>query len=95
MAHHGNLEALLNIVVGITLSFIAVPVLWKQLASWLFILGTLLHAGLMLLERVFMLSWAGSLVSTGIGPVMILLGLLLMGVLAFKGFRGEVIRDAG
>lgn len=90
---HGNLEALLNIVAGIALCFIAAPVKLKQLASWLFILGSITHAGLLYLERVFMLPWANTLVSTGIGPVMILLGLLLMGVLAIKGFQGEPVKD--
>jgi uncharacterized membrane protein YgdD (TMEM256/DUF423 family) len=90
---HGNLESLLNIVVGIALCFIAVPVLWKQIVSWIFIVGALMHSGMLYLERVFHLAWAGSLLNTGIGPVLILLGLLLMGILAAKGFKGEVVRD--
>lgn len=90
---HGNLEALLNIVVGIALCFIVAPVMLKQLASWLFIIGSIMHAGLLYLERVFMMPWANAVVSTGIGPIMILLGLLLMGILAARGFRGELVRD--
>lgn len=90
---HGNLEALLNIVVGIVLCFIAVPVLWKQVVSWMFIIGTLMHAGLMALERVLEVSWAATLLQTGIGPILILLGLLSMGIIAAIGFKGELVKD--
>ena len=90
---HGNLEALLNIVVGIALCFIAAPLRLKQAVSLMFIMGTLLHSGLLYLERVFMFEWANTLLSTGIGPVLILLGLVLMGAIAAKGFRGEFVKD--
>ena len=90
---HGNLEALLNIVVGLALCFIAAPLRMKQVVSWMFIIGTLMHSGMFYLERVFMQSWAGTLLNTGIGPILILLGLVLMGVLAAKGFKGELVRD--
>lgn len=90
---HGNLEALLNIVVGVVLCFIAVPVLWKQVVSWMFIIGALMHAGLMGLERVLEVSWAATLLQTGIGPVLILLGLLSMGIIAAIGFKGELVKD--
>lgn len=90
---HGNLESLLNIAVGIALCFIAAPLMLKQAVSLMFILGALLHSGLLYLERVFMFPWAGTLLSTGVGPALILLGLVLMGALAFKGFRGELVRE--
>lgn len=90
---HGNLEALLNIVVGIALCFIAAPPIMKQAVSLMFIMGTLLHSGLLFLERVFEMAWANTLLSTGVGPVLILLGLVLMGALAAKGFKGELVRD--
>lgn len=90
---HGNLESLLNIAVGIALCFIAAPLLLKQAVSLMFILGALLHSGLLYLERVFELSWAGVLLSTGVGPVLILLGLVMMGAMAFKGFKGELVHD--
>jgi hypothetical protein len=90
---HGNLEALLNIVVGIVLCFIAVPKLWKQVVSWVFIIGALMHGGLMIFERVFEMGWAATLVQTGIGPAFILLGLLSMGILTFIGFKGELVKD--
>lgn len=90
---HGNLEALLNIVVGVALCFIAAPRMLKQAVSWMFIVGTLMHSGLLYLERVFEQAWASTLLSTAIGPVLILLGLVLMGAMAFKGFKGELVRD--
>ena len=90
---HGNLESLLNIAVGIALCFIAAPLMLKQAVSLMFIMGALLHSGLLYLERVFMLPWANTLLSTGVGPALILMGLVLMGALAFKGFSGEVVRD--
>lgn len=90
---HGNLEALLNIVVGIALCFIAAPLRLKQAVSLMFVLGTLLHSGLLYLERVFEMAWANTLLNTGVGPVLILLGLVLMGVMAAKDFRGELVKD--
>lgn len=90
---HGNLEALLNIVVGIVLCFIAAPLMLKQAVSLLFLAGTLLHSGLLYLERVFDMAWAGVLLSTGVGPVLLLVGLVLAGALAAKGFKGELVRD--
>ncbi|MCW8986335.1 MAG: hypothetical protein OQK75_01570, partial [Gammaproteobacteria bacterium] len=42
---HGNLEALLNIVAGFILCFVSIAAWQKQLLSWGFILGTVLHAG--------------------------------------------------
>ena len=90
---HGNLEALLNIAVGLALCFIAVAGWLKQVISWLFILGTLLHSGMLYLGRVFGVAWAESLLATGIGPIMILAGLLIVGITAFIGFRDEIIKD--
>ena len=90
---HGNLEALLNIAVGVVLCFLAIGTAVKQVISWLFIIGTLLHSGMLYLERVFDVSWAATISNTGIGPYMILAGLLLTGIVAIKGFTGEVVRD--
>lgn len=90
---HGNLESLLNIVVGITLCFISAALWLKQLISVLFILGTILHSGMLYLGGVFQMSWAGAVLETGAGPVMILLGLLLMGIVSFTGFKAETIKD--
>jgi hypothetical protein len=90
---HGNLEALLNIAVGVTLCFVAVASWLKQVISWLFILGTLLHSGMLYLGRVFNVAWAEYLLGTGIGPLLILAGLLIMGITAFIGFRAEITKD--
>lgn len=90
---HGNLEALLNIAVGIALAFVAVNALIKQLISWLFIAGTLLHSGILALVVVFQMEWAAAVMATGIGPILLLIGLLLMGVAAAIGMRAEVVRD--
>jgi len=84
---HGNLEALLNIVVGLVICFLAVPIWLKQLVSWLFIVGTVMHSGMLYLSNVFGFSWAETLLQTGIGPVCVLLGLLVAGVASFMGFK--------
>lgn len=88
---HGNLEALLNIAAGLCLGFIAVAPLLKRIISVLFLLGALLHSGMLYLTIVFELPWAGQVLSTGIGPVMLLAGLLLTGVAAAIGFRGQPV----
>ncbi|NIP72127.1 MAG: hypothetical protein GWO16_03440 [Gammaproteobacteria bacterium] len=89
---HGNLEAVLNILAGFALCFMAAPVLLKHAISWIFIAGALLHSGALYL-RAFGVGWAGSVLGTGIGPLLILLGLLLAGVAAAVWFRGETVRD--
>ncbi len=90
---HGNLESLLNIAVGLVLCFVSISVIFKQLISWLFIIGTLMHSGMLYLSVVFGQAWAATLLETGIGPVSILLGLLLMAVAVAMGFRAEPVRD--
>jgi hypothetical protein len=90
---HGNLESLLNIVVGIALCFIAIPVLFKQIISWIFIAGTLLHSGMLFLVALYQMELANTILNTGAGPALILLGLLLSGIAAALGFKGEFVRD--
>lgn len=93
---HGNLEALLNIAVGLLLGFLAVPVLFKQVISWVFILGALLHSGLLYLAVGLELPFAANLLGSWfgyIGPVLILLGLLLAGIAALQGYTGALIKD--
>lgn len=89
---HGNLEALLNIVAGIALCFIAAPIMFKQVISWCFILGTVLHSGslflLVVLEQYWILTIAPA------GPALLLLGLLLAGIAAARGFKGELVSDS-
>lgn len=91
---HGNLESLLNIAVGIALCFIAIPVMLKQAISWIFILGTLLHSGVMYLAVMADIEIAATIMQSGVGPALILLGLLLAGIAAAMGFKGELIRDS-
>lgn len=83
---HGNLEALLNIIVGIILGLLTLPSLYKQILSWIFITGAVMHAGMAFLG-VFGFTWAGMLLATGIGPVLILAGLFFMAVATFVGYK--------
>ncbi|MDH5230855.1 MAG: hypothetical protein OEZ58_00865 [Gammaproteobacteria bacterium] len=87
---HGNLEALLNIVVGLVLCFVSASLLVKQTISWVFIAGTVMHSGLLYLERVFGFTWLSGNPIMGIGPVLLLLGLLLMALVTFKSFEGRL-----
>jgi len=87
---HGNLEALLNIAAGVVLCFIAVAPVFKQIISWVFIAGAILHSGMLFLLN-FDQAWALTLLP--VGPWLVLLGLLLIGVAAFMGFKGEVVKD--
>lgn len=87
---HGNLEALLNIAAGVVLCFITVAPLLKQLISWLFLLGALLHSGILYLAFVFNVGWAYQVLATGIGPILLLVALLLIGIAAAFGFRGQL-----
>jgi len=90
---HGNLEALLNIVVGVVLLFISVAPLFKSIVSWMFIIGTLLHSGMLYLERIFSIPWATTLLETGIGPALIIIGLFCMGIMALIGFENRLAHD--
>ena len=92
---HGNLESLLNIAVGLVLGFLAVNVIFKQVISWIFIAGALLHSGMLYLGTVFGMGWANSVLETGIGPFLILIGLALAGIAAAIGFRAEPVKDRG
>ncbi|MDH5654074.1 MAG: hypothetical protein OEZ39_19610 [Gammaproteobacteria bacterium] len=87
---HGNLEAVLNILAGLTLCFIAVGRRFKQAISWVFIAGALLHSGLLYLSA-FGVEWFNFL--RPIGPVLVLLGLLMIGVAALIGFNSRPVAD--
>ena len=87
---HGNLEALLNIAAGVVLCFIAVAPLFKQIISWLFIAGALLHSGMLYLLN-FDQAWALKLLP--LGPWLVLLALLLIGIAALIGFKGTIVKD--
>lgn len=86
---HGNLEALLNIAVGVVLLFLAVGRGFQWLISLTFVVGTLLHSGILYLVIVFEQGWAGTVLQTGIGPIMILAGLFLAGVAAAIGLKPQ------
>jgi len=90
---HGNLESLLNIAAGLALCFIAVSAVFKQIISWIFIAGALLHSGMLYLIALLQLPIAGTILNTGVGPALILLGLLLTGIAAAIGFKGELVKD--
>jgi hypothetical protein len=93
---HGNLEATLNIVAGIVLCFLAVPAVFKQAISWVFIAGALLHSGIWYLAAVLQMPWAGAWL-TGplavVGPILVLAGFAMIGIATIMGFRGELVRD--
>lgn len=84
---HGNLEALLNITVGILLGFLAVGPAFKEIVSWLFIGGAVLHSGMLYVGTVLGQGWAWAVLNTAIGPLMLLAGLLLAGVASLKGIE--------
>lgn len=83
---HGNLESMLNILVGILLGLLSLPSLYKKILSLIFIAGTVMHAGMAFLS-VFGFTWAGTLLGTGIGPVLILAGLFLMSIATLFGYK--------
>jgi len=87
---HGNLEAVLNILAGLVLCFLAAPLLVKQLISWLFISGALLHSGSLYLLN-FDMAWAATLLQ--IGPWLVLLALLTAGVSSLIWLQTEPVRD--
>jgi len=93
---HGNLESILNILVGFLLCFVAISPTFKQVISWTFIAGAIFHSGMLYLAQGLQLQWVVSLMGTPvamIGPILILAGLTLAGLAALLGFRGEIVRD--
>ncbi len=84
---HGNLEGMLNIVAGLVLLTFAIAPAFKKLLSLLFIVGALLHSGMLYLAVVFGQAWA--LNFTLIGAIGLLAALLLTGIaVAMSQFRG-------
>jgi len=67
--------------------------LFKQLISWLFLLGALLHSGSLYMVIVFQAAWAVPILSSGIGPILLLGALLLMGLAVAVGYRGRFAAD--
>jgi hypothetical protein len=83
----------LKIAADLVLCFIAAGNLSIQLSSWAFILVTLLHSGLLYIFVIFEQTWAGQLLGPGIGPILILPGLLLNGITVATGFTGRIVED--
>ena len=93
---HGNMEAILNILAGFLLCFVAVAKVFKQIISWVFIAGALLHSGLLYLAIGLELEFAQGLLGNWfsyLGPSLVLLGLVLAGVVAAIGFKGQPVND--
>jgi uncharacterized protein YacL len=86
---HGNLESLVNIVIGILLMFLAVPSVFKQAISWLFIIAAVFHSGMLYLGVMFSQGWAMTVLGTGIGPIAFLAGLLLAAIAAIMGLTNH------
>ena len=77
VAHaHGNLEGLLNVLVGLFLMGLAVGNGFKQVISWLFIVGSWLHGGGMVLGS-WGLGFMFKLLPIG-APLLVLAVLLLI-----------------
>lgn len=87
---HGNLEAVLNILAGLVLCFIALGKGIKQAISWLFIAGAILHSGMLYLAA-FGQTWAFTLLMAG--PWLVLAALFSLGIATVMGFRGEIVKD--
>lgn len=72
---HGNLESLLNVVVGYLICRLAISQGLAQAISILFIVGAALHSGMLYLGGLGM-GWAFSV--TPVGAVALVLGVILM-----------------
>jgi hypothetical protein len=83
---------LLNIAVGVVLGFLVVGSTFKEIISWLFIGGAVLHSGMLYLGTVLGQGWAWAVLNTAVGPLMLLAGLLLAGVASLKGFEAREAR---
>jgi hypothetical protein len=86
---HGNLEGLLNIVAGLVILSLGVPGSYKTLLSILFIMGALLHSGMLYLAAVFGQYWATEL--TLVGAIAIVAALLLTGAASIFGIKTEPV----
>jgi uncharacterized membrane protein YgdD (TMEM256/DUF423 family) len=84
---HGNLEALLNIAVGVVLLSLAIPTNFKKLLSIIFLVGAVFHSGMLYLGGVFHLYWAYNF--TIIGAIAILAGLMGMGIASIIGINKQ------
>lgn len=93
---HGSLDALLNIAVGFLIMFLAVPVWFKQLISWMFIASALLWSGALYLRIGLEQTWASVFVSGlpfAFSAGLVLLSLLLAGIASAIGLRSTPVKD--
>ncbi len=74
---HGNLESVLNIIIGYLLCRLALDAWIARTVSVLLIIGALFHSGMLYLAGAGF-GWAGSL--TPIGGISIVVSMLLMGI---------------
>lgn len=87
---HGGLESVLNILIGILLGLIAIPVAYKQAVGASLIAGTALHSGLMLLASVPDWLWIRQALDGPlaiVGPALLALGLIGAGLAALWRYR--------
>ncbi|MBI5559909.1 MAG: hypothetical protein HY883_01365 [Deltaproteobacteria bacterium] len=82
---HGNLESLLNIAAGLVLLSLAIGANFKALLSILFLIGAIMHSGMLYLVAVFGIRWAGNFAI--IGAVALVAGLFLTGVASAVGIK--------
>ena len=77
--------------------FIVAPYWLKQTISWIFIVGTILHSGMLTLRMVFGVDWAAYFLSGppgAIGRGLTLIGLVLLGVTAAFRFGTTIVTDS-
>jgi hypothetical protein len=84
---HGNLEAMLNIVAGLVLLVLCIPANFKALLSLMFLLGAVLHSGMLYLGMVLGVQAAMGL--TTVGAILIVAALALTGIAAAVGIRKQ------
>jgi len=75
----------LNIAAGLVLLTLAIPASYKTLLSLLFLIGAVMHSGMLYLIAVFGLRWAGNL--TIIGVVALIAALFLTGIASIFGIK--------
>lgn len=89
MTHtHGNLQGMLNILVGLFLARIALTHWQMQVISWGMIAGSWIMVGSLMLGNMFGQRWAFQAVAPG-GTVLILALFALTAAIIFKGFKTE------
>jgi hypothetical protein len=88
---HGNLEGLLNIAAGLVLAQLIIPALFREVISWLLILGSWGHAGLFIVANI----WFPQLLSYWIyGGALLILGLWALTIAVILHIRTSA-KEAG